>query len=128
MQDPAVARASGALFKRHRIRLVRGRAFEPLESIFWSLKALDIPPSIYRNGFRKSFRVTKRHMGNIGKPGYNSMFTDNPVSCSRYEVAVAEALHVRGLSHYVPDIEQYFLSLILDNSPKHFKEGLFGSL
>ena len=25
-------------------------------------------------------------------------------------------------------IEQYFLCLILDNGPKHFKEGLFGSL
>jgi hypothetical protein len=33
------------------IRVVGWRAFEPLESLFWSFKGLDIHPSIHSDGF-----------------------------------------------------------------------------
>ena len=65
-------------------------------------------------------------MDNIRKPRHNFVLNDNPAGLSRCEFAVVKALHVPWLSPHVPAIEQYFLSLIVDNSPKQFQEGLFG--
>src|SRR6476620_4498948 len=108
------------------IRLVGWSEFKPAESLFWSLKGLDIHPSIYSNGFPKSFRVTKRLMHNICKPRSNSVFIDKSQSFFGRECAVAEALQLLGFCLHVPAIEQYCLGLILGNSPKHLQEGLFG--
>ena len=65
-------------------------------------------------------------MENIRKPWHNLVLNDYPLSFSRYEFPVVEALHVAWPSRYVSTIEQYFISLMLDNSSKHFEESLFG--
>src|SRR6478735_12633008 len=65
-------------------------------------------------------------MHNIRKPRQNFVLNDNPVSFSRCEFAVVEALQVPRLSLHVPSIEQYFLRLVLRNSFEQFQKGLFG--
>jgi hypothetical protein len=52
----------------------------------------------------------------------NLVLNDNPAGFSRGEFTVVEALHVLGVSAYVPAIEQDSLSLVSDNSTEHFKE------
>jgi hypothetical protein len=61
-------------------------------------------------------------MDNIRKPRMNLVLNDNPAGFSRGEFTVVEALHVLGVSAYVPAIEQDSLSLVSDNSTEHFKE------
>src|SRR6476660_8424903 len=65
-------------------------------------------------------------MHNISKLRHNFVLNENLMSFSRCEFAVVKALHVPWLSPHVPAIEQYFLGLMVGNSPKHFQKGLFG--